>query len=103
MNGVFLAVEKLRHLTVRNLIKKVALVLKKEPSLQKGYEDKPHIISLENIFHIMKDWDAELDLDELECILSNQIYLGYIKGYIMHEKRLLVLGNKQDPFPLKSD
>jgi hypothetical protein len=41
-----------------------------------------------------------MDLDELECMIANQIYIGYIKGYISHENRLLVLG-KTDPFPLK--
>eukprot|EP00347_Sterkiella_histriomuscorum_P001298 403372576 len=101
MSGVFLAVEKLRHLTIRNLIKKVALAIAKEPELQEGFEDKPHIILIENIYHIMNQWDQELDLDELECILANQIYLGYLKGYIMHDKRILVLGKKSDPFPLK--
>ena len=39
----------------------------------------------------MNEWDSELDLDELECIIANQIYLGLIKGYISHEKRVLVL------------
>ena len=46
-----------------------------------------------------------LDLDEVECLLANLIHLGYIKGYISHELRLLVLPSKQakqDPFPLTS-
>jgi hypothetical protein len=43
-----------------------------------------------------------MDLDELECLLANQIYLGYVKGYISHESRMMVLG-KADPFPLKSE
>ena len=70
-SGVFLAIEKLRHLAIRNLVKKVALAIQKEPTMQQGFEDKPHIIRLESIFFIMKDWDSELDLDELECILAN--------------------------------
>jgi len=32
--GVYLVVEKLRHLTLRNLIKKVALVVQQEKDLQ---------------------------------------------------------------------
>jgi hypothetical protein len=31
--GVYMAVEKIRHLAMRNLIKKVALVVKREPDL----------------------------------------------------------------------
>ena len=42
--------------------------------------------------------DTELDLDELECTLANLIYSGYVKGYIAHEKRVLVL-SKASPFP----
>jgi nuclear mRNA export protein PCID2/THP1 len=43
-----------------------------------------------------------MDMDELECILANQIFLGYIKGYISHEKRLLVLPRIiEQAFPLK--
>lgn len=39
-----------------------------------------------------------LDLDEIECILANLIYRGYVRGYIAHTKRILVL-SKKDPFP----
>jgi len=38
------------------------------------------------------------DEDEVECMLANMIYKGYIRGYISHEKRVLVLSQK-DPFP----
>lgn len=43
------------------------------------------------------EWDTELDLDELEFLLANLIANGFIKGYISHEKRMLVLA--KDPFP----
>lgn len=42
--------------------------------------------------------ESDLDLDELECTLANLIYSGYVKGYIAHEKRILVL-SKASPFP----
>jgi hypothetical protein len=44
--------------------------------------------------------DISMDNNEIECILSNLIYANRIKGYISHEKRLLVL-SKNDPFPTK--
>jgi hypothetical protein len=33
--------------------------------------EKPHIIKIELLFHLLKEWDSELDLDELECLLAN--------------------------------
>jgi hypothetical protein len=39
-----------------------------------------------------------VDDDEVECMLANMIYKGYIRGYLSHEKRVLVLSQK-DPFP----
>ena len=33
-----------------------------------------------------------------ECILANLIFSGKVRGYISHEKRILVL-SKKDPFP----
>ena len=42
-----------------------------------------------------------IDLDEVECILANLIYRGYIRGYLSHAKRVLVL-SKRDPFPTSS-
>jgi len=41
------------------------------------------------------------DLDEIECILANLIYRGYVRGYLSHTKRVLVL-SKRDPFPMAS-
>lgn len=46
----------------------------------------------------MQWMDEDVDLDEVECILSNLIYQGKIKGYISHEKRTLII-SKADPFP----
>eukprot|EP00917_Polyrhabdina_sp_WS-2016_P012770 GHVP01027969.1.p1 GENE.GHVP01027969.1~~GHVP01027969.1.p1 ORF type:complete len:334 (-),score=40.64 GHVP01027969.1:22-1023(-) len=42
--------------------------------------------------------NIECDIDEIECITATLIDLGYIKGYISHEKSLLVL-SKKNPFP----
>jgi hypothetical protein len=39
-----------------------------------------------------------IDLDEVECILANLIFKQYIRGYLSHEKRILVL-SKKEPFP----
>ena len=99
-SGVFLAVEKLRLLTLRNLIKKVAMAQEQDPSISENYSSQPNVIQLDVLLGNLIDWDPDLDLDELECLLSTQIFNGMIRGYLNHEKRILVLG-KVDTFPLK--
>ena len=39
-----------------------------------------------------------MDIDEVECIVANLIFRKFIKGYISHKLRVLVLA-KNDPFP----
>eukprot|EP00668_Euglena_longa_P001066 GGOE01001274.1.p1 GENE.GGOE01001274.1~~GGOE01001274.1.p1 ORF type:complete len:403 (-),score=157.19 GGOE01001274.1:214-1422(-) len=45
--------------------------------------------------------DDDTDLEEIECIVANLIYHNYIKGYISHSMRVLVLA-KANPFPRPS-
>ena len=59
------------------------------------------MIQLELIYNILKEWDSNLDLDEVECLLANLIHIGLVRGYISHESRLMVL-SKQGAFPLTS-
>lgn len=42
-----------------------------------------------------------VDMDEVECIVANLIFSGKVKGYISHQKSMLVL-SKQDPFPIQA-
>ena len=69
--GVYMVVEKLRTLTFRNLVKKVALVVQQEPDFQAN--GKPHI-KIDLLLSILRKWDDLLDLDEVECMLANLIY-----------------------------
>lgn len=39
----------------------------------------------------------DMDSDELECILANLIYKGFIKGYLAHGNSLVV--SKTSAFP----
>ena len=43
-----------------------------------------------------------LEPDEIECIVANLIYAGYVKGYIAHQHGKVVL-SKQDAFPALAD
>ena len=42
--------------------------------------------------------ETEVELDEVECSIANLIQLKLVKGYLSHDKRVLVL-SKKDPFP----
>jgi hypothetical protein len=44
----------------------------------------------------------EVPLEEAECLLANQIYKGFMKGYISHEKQMVVLSNV-NAFPRLAD
>lgn len=39
-----------------------------------------------------------LGIEEVECLVANLVYRGYVKGYISHSKKVLVL-SKAAPFP----
>ncbi|KAH0624553.1 hypothetical protein JD844_032157 [Phrynosoma platyrhinos] len=85
--GIFLILEKLKIITYRNLFKKVYLLL------------KTHQLSLDAFLVALKFMKVDdVDIDEVQCILANLIYMGHIKGYISHQHQKLVV-SKQNPFP----
>ena len=88
--GTYLVLEKAKTLVYRNLIKRVHQLEGGGTQLKLG--------KLETVFHLLGE---QLSLDEIECIVANLIYNQYVKGYISHEKRILVL-SKNDPFPFSS-
>lgn len=85
--GTYLLLEKCKTVCHRNLFKRVFVIMGK------------HQLPLDKVANAMKWLGMEIDLDEVECILSNLIFRGYLKGYISHLKRVLVL-SKKDPFPI---
>ncbi|XP_062907316.1 PCI domain-containing protein 2 isoform X1 [Mobula hypostoma] len=85
--GIFLILEKLKIITYRNLFKKVYLLL------------RTHQLPLDAFLVALKFMQVEdVDIDEVQCILANLIYMGHIKGYISHQHQKLVV-SKQNPFP----
>ena len=59
--------------------------------------DQPHL-SLVDVARAFKWLGLPMDYDEIECVLANLIFRGYVRGYISHTKRMLVL-SKSNPFP----
>eukprot|EP00536_Pseudo-nitzschia_multiseries_P017780 jgi/Psemu1/226451/e_gw1.1809.9.1 len=84
--GTYLLLEKCKTVVYRNLFKRVWKIM------------DSHQIKLEHIAKAFKWLGMSIDLDEMECILANLIFKRYIKGYLSHAKRTLVL-SKRDPFP----
>ncbi|KAF7660267.1 hypothetical protein LDENG_00285250 [Lucifuga dentata] len=85
--GIFLILEKLKIITYRNLFKKVYLLL------------RSHQLPLDAFLVALRMMQVEdVDIDEVQCILANLIYMGHIKGYISHQHQKLVV-SKQNPFP----
>ena len=41
---------------------------------------------------------VEMDMDEVECLVANLIFRGYVKGYLSHRHHIAVL-SKNDAFP----
>merc|ERR1712150_191135 len=99
--GIYLLVKKLDTLCFRSLLIKIYLVQ------QRMKMNKPHLIKLDVILKAIKirkmmfrksryfkvfggqmDED-EVDIDELECILSTLIFKKLIKGYIAHQTAIV--------------
>ncbi|KAI9275315.1 hypothetical protein BY458DRAFT_507083 [Sporodiniella umbellata] len=83
----YFAVEKSESIAVRQLFRKVFLVL--------GQNTRLPIVKFQQalVFEGMA-----VDIEEAEWMLANMIYKGYMKGYLSHEKMYLVL-SKGNPFP----
>ncbi|KAL3532609.1 hypothetical protein ACH5RR_006130 [Cinchona calisaya] len=91
-SGVYLVLEKLELQVYQRLLKKIHIIQKqKDPS-------KAHQIKLEIIVKAMKWLEIDMDVDEVECIMSILIYKNLVKGYFAHKSKVVVL-SKQDPFP----
>lgn len=87
--GTYLILEKCKTVVYRNLFKRIHKILDKTQ------------ISLNHAATTFKWLGMPIDLDEIECILANLIYRGFIRGYLSHNQRMLVL-SKRDPFPTSS-
>ena len=90
--GTFLILEKLRAAVYRTLFKKLHLIhAQKSP-------DKANQVSLSLFAAALKWCGSDMDIDEVECVVANLIHRRFIKGYISHKSRVVVL-SKADPFP----
>ena len=93
--GTYLILEKLRAVVHRTLFKKVHLIqTEKQPQ-------KANQVPLSLLRTALAWCGSDMDIDEVECVVANLIYRRFIKGYISHKSRVVVL-SKTDAFPVLS-
>lgn len=85
--GIYLILEKLKVITLRNLFKKIYLITGTFQIDVARFQVALNWLGLEDV-----------DSDETECILANMINDGYIKGYISEQHKKIVV-SKVTAFP----
>ena len=87
-SGIYLLMEKMRTLVLRTLLRRVH-------ACRGGH----HQLRLEDFRAALAFLtEGEVTMDEAECAAANLVYRKYVRGYISHAKRVLVV-SKQQPFP----
>lgn len=89
--GMLIMMQGLELLTYRNLFKKTALILNQSQ------------IPFQRFHSALTTVEASVSPDQLECILVSLIAKGWIKGYISHEHKVIVLNKKTSAFPRISE
>ena len=88
--GILIMMQNLVLVAYRNLFKKTYLILKQSQ------------IPLQRFVTALGVVGGGVEMDGLECVLVTLIAKGWVKGYISHEKAMIVL-RKVDPFPKIQD
>ena len=91
--GTYLILEKLRMSVYRTLFKKIHAIHGERET------NKANQVALVKFQRALR-WCGvdDVDIDEVECVVSNLIFRKFVKGYISHKNRVVVL-SKADPFP----
>eukprot|EP01117_Protostelium_nocturnum_P019742 TRINITY_DN8632_c0_g1_i1.p1 TRINITY_DN8632_c0_g1~~TRINITY_DN8632_c0_g1_i1.p1 ORF type:complete len:423 (+),score=75.94 TRINITY_DN8632_c0_g1_i1:76-1344(+) len=84
--GTFLILEKSKILAYRSLFKRIVEV---------ANNTKIPLSYFEKAFLVM---GYQIEMEEIECILANLIFTNYMKGYISHSSKVIVV-SKNNPFP----
>ncbi|KAK7696258.1 hypothetical protein QCA50_000911 [Cerrena zonata] len=89
--NLWLTLEKARELCIRGLFRRVWVS-----------SDKSTRIPV-SMFHTgLQVAGSDVPMEEAECLVANMIYRGYMRGYISHEKQMVVLANT-NTFPRLAD
>lgn len=108
--GTYLTVEKAREICVRELLRKVYVLSLSSilfptrclPDLRWLVHEKSLRVPI-SLFHAgFIVAGQNMEAVEAECMVANMIHKGYIRGYISHEKQMVVLA-KTAAFPAFTD
>jgi len=70
--GLFALIEKLRLITLRNFIQRIYMIVKETPELQ--LNGRQNLLNLNLVYlPLCKQWDQDLEMDELECYIASLI------------------------------
>ena len=88
--GVFLVFEHARPIAIRNMVKRIYKI--------SGSNSR---MSTAPVGIVLGFLEQDCDQSDIESVLVGLIFEGFIKGYLSHQKRMLVL-SKADPFPISN-
>ncbi|KAL4798105.1 hypothetical protein BDV19DRAFT_357883 [Aspergillus venezuelensis] len=101
---IYLPLERGRDIALRNLFRKVFIA----GGFEESKDGQPPIrrtrIPIAEFAAALRigthaDARTRVDIDEVECLLSNLIYKGLMKGYIARERGMIVLSKGGTAFP----
>ena len=91
-DGTYLLLEKLQLAVQRRLLRRV-WAIHAEVDPVRGAQ-----IPLSWFQDALCMLGCDMDMDEVECIAANLIFRKYVKGYISHRNKVMVVA-KSEPFP----
>lgn len=101
--NIYLMLEKLKNIVYRNIFMRAYLANNSENRIKLDILLDEFNKEVAKVRAVIPDEDnPDLNMLELESILSGLIYKGFIKGYILHEEETLITA-KQDAFPELKD
>lgn len=107
--NLLLTLERGRELCIRCLFRRVLVypsIISHWPQLTLSIRwvvsDQSTRIPISLFHSALRIAGMDVPLDEAECLVANMIYRGFIRGYISHEKQMVVLANK-NAFPRIAD
>jgi COP9 signalosome complex subunit 12 len=104
---IYLTLERGKDIATRNLFRKVFLIGDKKTRVPVrefqiamgcagGSDGVEGEAELDTVGYKTGSLErAEVEIEEVECLLANLIYKGLMKGYISREKQMVVLSNKE--------
>ncbi|KAM5442820.1 COP9 signalosome (CSN) subunit [Microsporum ferrugineum] len=102
---IYLPLERGRDIAVRNLFRKVFIVggfdppVNGQPPIRRTRVPVAEFAAAIRLGTKNTEEKAKVDLDEVECYLSNMIYKNFMKGYIARERGIVVLSKGGTAFP----